>query len=63
MHYNIAKTITSIIGNTLSGQAKAPETLDWLQKLFGKVKHGRSFRIDGNNQVDSLIAGIPAITR
>lgn len=33
-----AKTITSIIGNTLSGQAKAPETLDWLQKLFGKVK-------------------------
>ena len=33
-----AKTICSIIGNTLSGQAKDPNTLDWLQKLFGKIK-------------------------
>lgn len=32
-----AKTITSIIGNTLSGQAKAPETLDWLQNYLEKL--------------------------
>ena len=58
-----AKTITSIIGNTLSGQAKAPETLDWLQKLFGKVKQvkeGVTIRrnettINMNEQVDFVI--------
>lgn len=58
-----AKTITSIIGNTLSGQAKAPETLDWLQKLFGKVKQvkeGVTIRrnettINMNEQMDFVI--------
>lgn len=58
-----AKTITSIIGNTLSGQAKAPETLDWLQKLFGKVKQvkeGVTIRrnettINMNEQMDFAI--------
>lgn len=57
------KTITSIIGNTLSGQAKAPETLDWLQKLFGKVKQvkeGVTIRrnettINMNEQMDFVI--------
>ena len=33
-----AKTVCSVIGNTLSGSARAPETLDWLQKMFGKIK-------------------------
>lgn len=33
-----AKTISSVIGNTLSGSARASETLDWLQKMFGKIK-------------------------
>ena len=58
-----SKTITSIIGNTLSGQAKAPETLDWLQKLFGKVKQvkeGVTIRrnettINMNEQMDFVI--------
>ena len=58
-----AKTITSIIGNTLSGQAKSPETLDWLQKLFGKVKQvkeGVTIRrnettINMNEQMDFVI--------
>ena len=51
-----AKTITSIIGNTLSGQAKAPETLDWLQKLFGKVKQVKEgVTIRRNEQMDFVI--------
>lgn len=58
-----AKTITSELGNTLSGQAKAPETLDWLQKLFGKVKQvkeGVTIRrnettINMNEQMDFVI--------
>ena len=58
-----AKTITSIIGNTLSGQAKAPETLDWLQKLFGKVKQVKESvtirrnetTINMNEQMDFVI--------
>lgn len=33
-----AKTIMSVIGNTISGSARAKETLDWLQTIFGKVK-------------------------
>lgn len=42
---NVANTITSVIGNVISGQARKKETLDWLQQLFGKVKqvkHGVS---------------------
>ena len=46
-----------------SGQAKAPETLDWLQKLFGKVKQvkeGVTIRrnettINMNEQMDFVI--------
>jgi hypothetical protein len=35
---NIAKTITSVIGNVISASARCKETLEWLQTLFGKVK-------------------------
>lgn len=35
---DVANTITSVIGNVISGQARKKETLDWLQQLFGKVK-------------------------
>lgn len=33
-----SKTITSVIGNILSGSARSKETLEWLQTLFGKIK-------------------------
>lgn len=58
-----AKTIMSVIGNVISGQARAPETLDWLQKLFGKIKQrkeGITIRrnettINVNEQMDFII--------
>lgn len=34
----IADTIISIVGNILSGSARNKETLDWLEKVFGKIK-------------------------
>jgi hypothetical protein len=70
---NIAKTITSVIGNVISGSARAKETLEWLQTIFGKVKQrkeGVSIRkhettVSINEQMDYLIpaskiAGLPA---
>lgn len=36
-----AKTVTSVIGNVISGSARAKETLEWLQIIFGKVKQKR----------------------
>ncbi|MEI6950254.1 type IV secretory system conjugative DNA transfer family protein [Paraflavisolibacter sp. H34] len=33
-----AQTIVSVVGNILSGSARDRETLDWLEKLFGKSK-------------------------
>ncbi len=39
---DVAETITSIIGNVLSGSARDKNTLDWLEKMFGKIKQ-RSF--------------------
>lgn len=35
---NVAATITSVIGNVISGAVRKKETLDWLQQLFGRVK-------------------------
>lgn len=34
----VADTISSIAGNILSGSARDKNTLDWLEKLFGKIK-------------------------
>ncbi len=34
----IADTITAITGNILSGAVRDKSTLDWLEKLFGKIK-------------------------
>jgi hypothetical protein len=34
----IANTITSIMGTVLSGAVRSKETLDWLEKLCGKIK-------------------------
>ncbi len=35
---NGAETILSVIGNVISGAVRKKETLDWLEKLFGKIK-------------------------
>jgi len=59
----VSKTVLSVIGNTFSGSARAKETLDWLQTLFGKVKQrkeGLSIQRDKttislNEQMDFLI--------
>ena len=58
-----AKTIMSVIGNTISGSARAKETLEWLQTIFGKVKQmkeGVTIRrnettINMNEQMDFVI--------
>ena len=34
----VADTISSIVGNILSGAARDKNTLEWLAKLFGKIK-------------------------
>src|SRR5690606_9306421 len=42
-----AEVITSIMGNVLSGSVRSKETLEWLERLFGKVKQtGESLSID-----------------
>lgn len=33
-----AETILAVIGNVISGAARKKETIDWLEKLFGKIK-------------------------
>lgn len=34
----VADTISSIVGNVLSGSARDKNTLEWLEKMFGKIK-------------------------
>ncbi len=42
-----ATTITSVVGNVLSGSVRNKETLDWLERIFGKVKQmSESLSID-----------------
>lgn len=56
-------TITSVIGNIVSGAVRKKETLNWLQQIFGKVKQQRQgMSIDRskttvslNEQMDFLI--------
>lgn len=50
-----AKTITSVIGNILSGSARAKETLEWLQTIFGKIKQKKeSISISENKTTTSI---------
>lgn len=35
---DVADTIASIIGNVISGSARDKNTLDWLERMFGKIK-------------------------
>jgi len=42
-----ASTITAVVGNVLSGAVRNKETLEWLERLFGKVKQqSESLSID-----------------
>jgi len=34
----VADTISAIIGNIISGSARDKNTLDWMEKMFGKIK-------------------------
>lgn len=44
-----ADTIQSVIGNVVSGAVRKKETLDWLEKMFGKVTQiSRGVSIDRN---------------
>lgn len=50
-----AATITSVVGNVLAGSVRNKETLDWLERLFGKNKQiGESLSIDRNKTSTSL---------
>lgn len=50
-----AATITSVVGNVLSGSVQNKDTLDWLERLFGKVKQqSESLSIDRHKTSVSL---------
>ncbi|MDR6943669.1 type IV secretion system DNA-binding domain-containing protein [Mucilaginibacter pocheonensis] len=50
-----AATITAVIGNVLSGSVRNKETLEWLERLFGKSKQlGEGLSIDRNKTSTSL---------
>lgn len=46
----VADTITAIVGNILSGSARDKSTLDWLERVFGKVKQKSQSMSVNNNQ-------------
>ena len=58
-----SSTITSIIGNVLSGSVRNKETLEWLERMFGKIKQtGEGLSVDRsktsvsfNEKLDALI--------
>jgi len=50
-----AATITSVVGTVLSGSVRNKETLEWLERLFGKSKQiGEGLSIDRNKISTSL---------
>jgi len=50
-----AATISSVVGNVLSGSVRNKETLDWLERLFGKSKQiGESLSLDRNKVSKSI---------
>jgi hypothetical protein len=57
-----ADSINSIVGNILSGSVRNKETLDWLERLFGKIKQkGESLSIDRNKTSVSLNERLDAL--
>ncbi|PZU89027.1 MULTISPECIES: type IV secretion system DNA-binding domain-containing protein [Chryseobacterium] len=59
----VADTISAIVGNIISGSARDKNTLDWLEKLFGKIKqksYSQSISQQGtttsiNEKMDNMI--------
>lgn len=59
----VADTISAIVGNILSGSARDKNTLDWLEKMFGKIKqktYSQSISQQGtttsiNEKMDNMI--------
>nr|WP_181718666.1 type IV secretion system DNA-binding domain-containing protein [Pedobacter sp.]QJS06252.1 mobilization protein, TraD [Pedobacter sp.] len=50
-----ATTMTAVIGNVISGSVRNKETLDWLERLFGKKKQiGEGLSIDRSKTSVSL---------
>ncbi|WP_443938839.1 type IV secretory system conjugative DNA transfer family protein [Pedobacter sp. MW01-1-1] len=50
-----ATTITSVVGSVLSGAVRNKETLDWLERIFGKSKQiGESISIDRSKVSKSI---------
>src|SRR5690606_1802367 len=50
-----ATTMTAVIGNVLSGSVRNKETLEWLERMFGKRKQlGQSVSIDRSKTSVSL---------
>jgi hypothetical protein len=57
-----AATITAVIGNVLSGSVRNKETLEWLERLFGKSKQlGEGVSIDRNKTSTSLNEKLEAL--
>ena len=57
-----AATITAVVGNVLAGSVRNKETLDWLERLFGKSKQiGESLSIDRNKTSVSLNEKLEAL--
>ena len=57
-----AATITSVVGNVLSGSVRNKETLEWLERLFGKSKQlGEGLSIDRNKTSSSLNEKLEAL--
>jgi hypothetical protein len=57
-----AAVLTSVIGNVLSGSVRNKETLEWLERLFGKNKQiGEGLSIDRNKTSTSLNEKLEAL--
>jgi len=57
-----AATITAVVGNVLSGSVRNKETLEWLERLFGRSKQlGEGLSIDRNKTSTSLNEKLEAL--
>jgi len=57
-----AATITAVVGNVLSGSVRNKETLEWLERLFGKSKQlSEGLSIDRNKTSTSLNEKLEAL--
>ncbi|RVT99713.1 type IV secretory system conjugative DNA transfer family protein [Mucilaginibacter limnophilus] len=57
-----AETITSVVGNILSGAVRNKDTLEWLERLFGKSNQvAESLSIDRNKTSTSLSEKLEAL--